>query len=294
MKYSEISKKIRELEFVTGRLVNEVFAGNYKSSFKGSGIEVVNLRRYEYGDDVKNIDWITSAKQGDLYIKEFEETKELSTMILIDTSSSMHFTSKEKYKWEVALETAALLIISALKNNDIFGALIFSDKVEKYFPPRKGRDHAMAILRATLESFKSNRRAKPADVNKVLEYLNSIVKRHSLAFLLSDSVDDSSSRALKIANKKHDFIFLQIFDVFERGDVLPEKLYFEDLETSDQVLIDLKNPRVRSKFKQMAENREKEIKKICLRNKIDLVEISTTTNIYRELNLFFKRRQLRH
>ena len=300
MDAKELVKTIKHLEINTNRRVNEMFAGNYKSSFRGQGLEVSDLRQYEEGDDARHIDWLITARQGRAYVKKFQETRELTTMILIDLSGSMDFTTADKLKSRVALETAAYLMFSALKNNDKFGAILYTDKVRAYVPPKKGKSQLLRILREIIQGYESQKGCR-ADLKTALDFLNLSVKKRSICFLVADSLAELEDRGrsglvpLKIANQKHDFIYINIYDDFEKGikDPLP-LLRLSDPESGETRVFDLADKDLIARYN--ARRREKEAKEqaIVRKNRIDRLALSTTSNIYKELLLFFKKRALRY
>ncbi len=287
MNIKEITKKIRHLEILTKKNVTEIFVGNYKSSFMGHGLEVSDLRQYEEGDDIRHIDWITTAKQGTAYVRKYQETRELTTIIIIDLSSSMNFTSASKTKKEIATELASILLFSAFKNGDKFGAILFTEIIEIYIPPKKGKLHLLRILREIVAQYENNQ-YKKSDINKPLNFLNLVIKKNSICFFISDDINQDAARPLKLANQKHDFVFMNIFDEFERGKVLKEALAIEDPESGEQILIDLANKKIRRKFIQLREEKNKIMKEMLKKNKIESLNISTQNNVFKELFKFFK------
>jgi len=293
MDIKELTKKIKHLEIFTNKNVNEVFAGNYKSSFKGQGLEVSDLRKYEEGDDVRHIDWTVSARQGTLYVKKYQETREMTTMVMVDLSSSMNFTSVGKTKKEAVVEFVAAILFSSLKNGDKFGAILFTEYIDLYIPPKKGKVHLLRILREIIAEFKENK-YKKGDLNKALKYLNRNLKRNSICFLITDGDVSKSSSLLRIANKKHDFVFINVYDKFERGITCDGIMEIEDPETGEKAVIDFSNKELKERFLQIREEKNKISQTILKKNKIDCLNISTESNIYKELLIFFKKRQLRY
>ena len=291
MNLKELSKKIRTIDIFTNKGVTELFAGNYKSSFKGQGLEVKDIRKYEEGDDIRHIDWIITAKQGFPYVKEYQESRELSTIVMVDISASMNFTSSEKTKKEVALEVAAIILFSALKNGDKFGAIIFSDKIEKYIPIKKGKSHLLLILREIIVCFENNK-YKSSDHEAALKFLNMIVKKHAICFFISDEISENQSHSLRIANKKHDFVFLRTFDSFEEGFTSEEVLKIEDPESGEQIVLDLSNPQTKQNFLKLRQDKMRQMQEVLKKNKIEALHLSTTCNIFQKLLIFFKKRQL--
>ena len=290
MNIKDITKKIRHLEIITKKNVTEIFVGNYKSSFMGHGLEVSDLRKYEEGDDIRHIDWITTAKQGTAFVRKYQETRELTTIVIIDLSSSMNFTSCGKTKKEVTVELAAILLFSAFKNGDKFGVILFAEDIEIYIPPKKGKLHLLRILREIITRYEKNQ-YKKSDLNKPLDFLNLVIKKNTICFFISDHIKETSTNALKLANRKHDFIFINIFDAFEKGKIKSEILEIEDPETGEQILIDLTNKKIKNSFIKIRKEKEKIMQEIFKKNKIDSFELSTQDNIFKKLFKFFKMRK---
>ena len=226
----ELLKQVRQIEIKTRGLVNEVFSGEYHSVFKGRGMEFSEVREYEPGDDIRSIDWNVTARFGHPYVKIFEEERELTVMLLIDMSGSLIFGSVEKTKQQIAAELSAILAFSAMKNNDKVGLILFTDSIEKFVPPRKGKSHILRIIREVL-SFEP--RGNKTDLKGALEYFNHIIKKKSIVFLLSDFFDSGYEKILKIVGKKHDLIGMVINDPREND--LPEAglIKFRDAETGE-------------------------------------------------------------
>ena len=292
MLFEDLISQIRHLEIFTKKNVTEVFAGNYASSFRGQGLEVSDIREYEEGDDIRHVDWITTAKQGKVFIKRFQETRELTTILLIDVSASMNFSSSEKRKKDVAIELTAILLFSALKNGDKFGALLFSDDIEIYIPPKKGKSHVLRILREILVRYENNQ-YKKSDMQKALHFLNNVVPRHSLCFCVSDFIDTSVQNDLRISRSKYDFVFFHIVDPFEKGIIHDDVLMVEDPETGEQSIVHLGKKDLKKKFQETRAQKYTDMKKMLQKNRVDMVEFLPTSNIYKELLLFFKRRQVK-
>ncbi len=298
MNAKEILKKVKQLEITTRRRVDEVFAGNYKSSFRGQGLEVNDLRKYEEGDDVRHIDWMVTARRNRLYVKKFQETRELTTIVLVDVSNSMKFGADKRTKNQVVLETVAFILFSALKAGDKFGAIIFADKVYKYLPPKKGRAHFLLVLREIIHGFDNNFEAA-SDLKMAFDFLNKIVKKKAISFLLTDEINslsksDIALRSMKIANRRHDLVYLKIFDQFEKriDDSYPVMLT-RDLKSSNFDIFDFRDKKFIQAYNKIRQNKGDEEKKIVNKNRIDILEISTKDNIYKELLLFFRKRALK-
>jgi len=284
-------KKIKKLEIITNRRVNEVFAGNYKSSFRGQGLELSDLRRYEDGDDVRYIDWISTAKQGVPYVKRFQETREMTTFLIIDLSASMNFSSTLKTKKEIVLELSAILLFSALKNSDKFACILHRQDFFSYIPPTKGKKHLLRILREIINGFENNQ-YKKNDTKKALDFLNNLKKRHTICFFVSDeiSTEKEFNTALRIANKKHDFVFVNIFDKFERAIDYNGVLKIEDIETACVQMINLSDQKLKDNYKRIRQEKYNQMKEILQKNKIESLEISTEDDVYANLLRFFQKR----
>jgi uncharacterized protein (DUF58 family) len=286
----EILKKVRRLEITTRGLVNDVFSGEYHSVFKGRGIEFSEVREYNVGDDIRTIDWNVTARHGHPYVKVFEEERELTVMLLVDASSSGEFGTFQQLKGEIAVEICAMLAFSAIKNNDKVGLIIFTDRVEKFVPPRKGKQHVLRVLRELLYFKPQNRRT---DIGLALEYLSRVIRRRSVVFLVSDFLSSDFQRPLRIANKKHDIVAVHIVDPREME--LPSVGYIavEDAETGEQILLDTSSRDVRTRFAR--ENAQA----VDLRNRmfqsmnVDTIAIRTDTSYVEPLIRFFRMRARR-
>jgi len=286
----EILKKVKRIEISTRGLVNEVFSGEYHSVFKGRGMEFAEVREYQIGDDIRNIDWNVSARSGSPYVKVFDEERELTVMLMVDVSASGSFGTASQLKGEVAAELCAVLAFSAIKNNDKVGLMIFSDKIEKFIPPRKGKQHVLRVIREILY-FKPE--DAKTDLNIALEYLNRVVKRRSIVFIISDFLTENYEKALQVANKKHDIISIDIID--PREVELPNVgfLELEDAETGETVLIDTGSTEIRETFfsesQEERDKREKFFKSIG----VDNINILTDRSYVEPITKFFKMRAKR-
>jgi uncharacterized protein (DUF58 family) len=286
----EILKKVKRIEIATRGVVNEIFSGEYHSVFKGRGMEFSEVREYQIGDDVRTIDWNVSARMNHPYVKVFEEERELTVMLLVDVSSSGNFGTASQMKGEIAAELCAVLAFSAIKNNDKVGLIIFSDKIEKFIPPRKGKQHVLRVIREILYF-------KPEDsqtnLNVALEYLIKVIRRRSIVFLISDFLTENYEKALQVTNKKHDVIAIDIID--PREVELPNIgfIELEDAETGETVLVDTSNAQVRSGFFSKSEgnrlHREKFFKSIG----IDNINIYTDRSYVEPITRFFRMRAKR-
>lgn len=286
----EILKKVKLIELKTRQLVNDVFSGEYHSVFKGQGMEFSEVREYTYGDDVRNIDWNVTARNNHPFVKVYEEERELNVMLAVDASGSGQFGSNQKFKSEIAAEISALLAFSAIRNNDKVGLLIFTDQIEKFIPPQKGRSHVLRVIREILYF---TPQSKKTDINAGLEHLLHVLKRNSIIFLLSDFEDSNYFKSLKILNKKHDAIAIHTID--EREKNIPDLglVTLQDAETGEEITINTSDEESRQLYiKYIEEKRQKFIERA---NKINLdhVEIDVSGDYIKPLINFFKMRERR-
>jgi len=283
----EILKKIRKLDIHTKRLVNDVFAGEYHSVFKGRGMEFAEVREYIPGDDIRTIDWNVTARTGSPHVKIFEEERELTVMLLVDVSSSGEFGTSNNLKRDIALEICALLAFSAIENNDLVGLIMFTDKIEKVVLPKKGRQHVLRLLRELLFF-------KPQDTETnltlPLDYLNRITKRRAIVFLVSDFMGKDYEKSLTISTKKHDLVPVVIID--PREESLPDigLVEMEDAETGDTILVDTSNLSLRKAFGLNVSEQQLKREKIFKRIGLDHVLIRTDRDYIKDLAKFFKKR----
>jgi uncharacterized protein (DUF58 family) len=286
----EILKKVKRIEIATRGLVNDVFSGEYHSVFKGRGMEFAEVREYQIGDDIRNIDWNVTARSGHPYVKVFDEERELTVMLMVDVSSSGNFGTISQMKGEVAAELCAVLAFSAIKNNDKVGLMIFSDKIEKFIPPRKGKQHVLRVIREILYFKPEESRT---DLNVALEYLSRVIKRKSIVFLISDFLTENYEKSLQVANKKHDIIAIDILDPREVEMPSVGLLELEDAETGETVMVDTSNPAIRGSFysqsKEERETREKFFKSIG----VDNITINTDRSYVEPITKFFRMRARR-
>jgi len=286
----EILKKVKQIEIRTGRLVNDVFAGQYESIFKGRGMEFHEVREYVQGDDIRSIDWNVTARTGHPYVKKFVEERELTVLLMADISMSGQFGTREKMKKEIMAELGALLAFSAIKNNDKIGLLLFTDNVEKFISPKKGRSHVLRVIRELLYYEPKGRKT---NINSALEYLGRVLKKKAVIFLLSDFMDSDYERRLRILNKRHDIVTIAISDPRERTFPDVGLIEFEDAETGEIVYIDTGDNFFRKEFlkKQTSfvESRKRAFRSIGL----DSIEITTDKSYIEPLMLFFKTRAKR-
>jgi len=286
----ELLKQVRQIEIRTKGLVNQVFSGEYHSVFKGRGMEFSEVREYNFGDDIRNIDWNVTARFGHPYIKIFEEERELTVILLVDLSGSLAFGSIDKTKQQIATELSAILAFSALKNNDKVGLFLFSDKIEKFIPPRKGRKHVLRIIRELL-SFKPE--GKTTNIKAALEHMNHAIKKKSIVFLISDFMDEGYEKILRIVGKKHDLIGIVINDQREKSIPKMGLVKFTDAETGMERWIDSSSSKVQSWIKQYYARLISERKTLFIKSRLDSIEIKTGENYVTPLVNFFRLRERR-
>jgi len=286
----ELLKQVRQIEIRTKGLVNQVFSGEYHSVFKGRGMEFSEVREYNFGDDIRNIDWNVTARFGHPYIKIFEEERELTVILLVDLSGSLSFGSVDKTKQQIAAELSAILAFSALKNNDKVGLFLFSDKIEKFIPPRKGRKHVLRIIRELL-SFRPE--GKTTSIKAALEHMNHAIKKKSIVFLISDFMDEGYEKILRIVGKKHDLIGIVINDEREKSIPKMGLVKFTDVETGNERWIDTSSPKVQNWISQYYQRLISERKTLFIKSRLDSIEIRTGENYVTPLVNFFRLRERR-
>ena len=289
----EILKKVRQIEIRTKNIVNDFFGGDYHSNFKGRGMTFSEVREYIPGDDVRSIDWNVTAKTGKPHIKVFEEERELSVLLLIDVSSSGVFGSKNELKIDVAVEIAAMVSFSAIKNNDKVGLALFSDKIEKYIPPKKGKKHVLRLITDIVNhDFGSNQ--KRTSIKNAIDFANKISKRKSVIFLISDFIDDNFWNELKFLNFKHDLVGLQIYDSYEKDFPNIGLINIYDSETGKKNWIDTSSRKNRKKFSENSNKKLNSFSKKCKKIGFDLLQISTDDDYVKFLMQFFRKRAKRN
>lgn len=288
MTITELLKKVRKIELRTRGLSNQVFSGTYKTRFKGRGMSFSEVRQYQYGDDVRNIDWNVTARTNEPYVKVFEEERELTFMLLIDVSGSAFFGTTQRSKMEIAIEIAATLAFSASVNNDKVGAIFFSDKVENFIPPKKGKAHIMRILRDMIH-------AKPSQVEtnltEPLKYLTNIITKRCTAFVLSDFMCQDYDNAIKLAANRHDTIGIHLYDPLEVSMPNVGLLPTVDAETGQTNWIDTSSKTVRDQYNQWYHGNFAYFKKTFIRNNADVMSIATNEPYLSILIKFFKERR---
>ena len=288
METSEIIKKVRKIEIKTRGLSSNIFAGQYHSAFKGRGMAFSEVREYQYGDDVRDIDWNVTARFNKPYVKVFEEERELTVMLLIDVSGSLDFGTQKQFKRDMVTEIAATLAFSAIQNNDKIGVIFFSDKIEKYIPPKKGRKHILYIIREMLDFHADSRRT---DVAQAIEFLTGVSKRRCTAFLLSDFfVRQDFLQQLTIANRKHDVVAIQVYD--KRACELPDVglMKVVDSETGYEQYVDTSSKKLRESYKCYSMKRQTELKETFAKSNVDSVSIATDEDYVKSLMGLFKQR----
>lgn len=286
----DLLKKVRQIEIKTRGLVNQVFSGEYHSVFKGRGMEFSEVREYQYGDDIRLIDWNVSARFNHPFVKVFEEERELTVMLLVDFSRSGSFGSGTQLKRDVAAEICAVLSFSAIKNNDKVGLILFTDRIEKFVPPQKGRAHILRIIRELI-SFEPA--GTGTNIRQALEYFNHVNKKRTIAFLISDFIDDGYDRILRIVSRKHDVIAIEITD--PREEDLPPLgiIKMRDAETGEERWIDTSNPFVRRHFARYWQERRAARKHLFLRSRVDAIPIRIDRPYIKPIVDFFRLREQR-
>ncbi len=286
----ELLQKIQRFHFKTRRLANDLFAGQYESAFKGQGIEFLEVREYQPGDDVRNIDWNVSARYGHPFVKVFHEERELTVVLLLDLSGSNLFGTRKKLKRELLAEVAGMLAFLAIRTNDKVGAILFSSQVEKYIPPKKGASHVWRLIKEIFTY-------EPADlqtgIDSVLKYLNRVVKRHSIVFLISDYMDQGFDTSLKLTAKKHDLTVIRITDPAE--EVFPDAglMTIRDPESGQFVWINTRDRGLKERWRVERTRQDNHLKDLIRRSGADLVELSTDGPVVEPLTRLFDQRRRR-
>lgn len=288
MEYEDLLQQVRKIEIKTRGLSRNIFAGEYHSAFKGRGMAFSEVREYQYGDDVRDIDWNVTARYNKPFVKVFEEERELTVMLLVDVSGSLDFGTQSQTKRQMLTEIAATLAFSAIQNNDKIGVIFFSDKVEKFIPPKKGRKHILFIIRELLD-FKPE--SSKTDIGMAIEYMTNAIKKRCTVFLLSDFFDEKDYvNQLTIANRRHDVIALQVYDV--RMTELPDVgiIKMLDAETGEQCLVDTSSKKVRRAHHEWWVNHQGWVKNMFTKSNVDNVSVRTDEDYVKSLmNLFHRR-----
>ncbi|TVQ03816.1 MAG: DUF58 domain-containing protein [Balneolaceae bacterium] len=283
----EILSKVRKLEIRTKGLVNNIFGGEYQSAFKGRGMEFSEVREYTFGDDVRQIDWNVTARSGEPFIKVFEEEREQTLMLCVDISPSGFFGSRSQTKMELAIEICAVLAFSAIKNGDKVGMVLFSEKIEKVVPPKKGRTHVLRLIR---ELYTTEPIGKKTSIADALSYMNRLLNRRAIVILASDFQDSNFEKQHRITGRKHDLVNIVINDRFEEE--LPDigVVPLTDAETGEQTIVDTSSKSVRKAYRAKVLEQKKSLKEYFIRNKMDSVDIYTNQSYIRPLINFFQKR----
>ena len=286
----EVLENVRRLEIGTKGLVNEIFSGEYHTVFKGRGMEFSEVREYVHGDDIRSIDWNVSARTGSPFVKVFIEERELSMMLVVDMSRSGTFGTAYRMKDEVAIEICALLAFSAMKNNDKVGLLIFTDKVEKFIPPRKGRQHVLRVLREIVYHEPEN---TGTNINSALEYILRVLRRNSVVFILSDFMDDGYQKSLRVVSSKHDVIAIMVTDKLEMR--LPDAglISLVDAETGENVVVDTSDEKIRNSYFALRQAQQERLEKMFKKINLDHITIKTGESYVEPLYKFFRVRAKR-
>ena len=289
----EILKKVKQIQIRSSRLVNDVLAGEYVSVFKGRGMEFEDVREYQAGDDIRTIDWNVTARLGHPYIKRFKEERELTIMFLVDLSYSGEFGSMKQFKNEIATEICALLALSAVRNNDKVGLILFTDKIEKFVPPKKGKTHVLRVIREVLYYKPEN---KGTDISIALEYLLKVTKRKTVCFLVSDFITEGFERALRIANKRHDITAVSITDPRELEIPNVGFVELEDAETGGGTLVDTSDRKMTKRFNRFNIKNMQDRANLFRGMGVDLIDVRTDRSYVEPIMKFFRTREkrLRH
>lgn len=290
METSELIKRVRKIEIKTRGLSRNIFAGEYHSAFKGRGMAFSEVREYQFGDDVRNIDWNVTARYNKPFVKIYEEERELTVMLLIDVSGSREFGSQDKLKKNIVTEIAAVLAFSAIQNNDKIGVIFFSDKIEKFIPPKKGRSH---ILRIISELIDFEPESRGTDISGAIQYMTNAIKRRCTAFVISDFIqkENTLESALSIANNRHDVVALRIYD--ERETELPDigMIKLKDAETGNYTWVDSSDHMARSIYRKWWTDLSDQLDNTFKRSRVDYVSISTNHDYVKSLISLFKKRE---
>ncbi|MGQ1909271.1 DUF58 domain-containing protein [Marinifilum sp. RC60d5] len=287
METNELLKRVRKIEIKTRGLSRNIFAGEYHSAFKGRGMTFSEVREYQYGDDIRNIDWNVTARYNHPYVKLFEEERELTVMLMIDVSGSREFGSMSKLKKNQITEIAAVLAFSAIQNNDKIGVIFFSDSIEKFIPPKKGKSHILRIIRELI-NFKPEHRS--TDISNALRYLTNAIKKRCTTFVISDFIDNDFENALSIANRKHDLVALKIYDKREQEIPSIGLIKIKDAETGEYSWVDTSNKKVRNKYAEWWRKQEEKTTEVFKKSGVDVANIRTDQDYVKSLIALFKRR----
>jgi uncharacterized protein (DUF58 family) len=291
METTELIRKVRKIEIKTRGLSSQIFSGEYHSAFKGRGMAFSEVREYIPGDDIRNIDWNVTARFSHPYVKVFEEEREMTVMLLVDISASGDFGTQKQFKRDLITELCAVLSFSAIQNNDKIGVILFSDRIEKFIPPKKGKSHTLRIIR---ELINLEPEGKGTDLGMALRYFTNMVKKRSIAFLISDFIGQGYADSLKVSARKHDMVAIRVSD--ERESTLPDVglLRVADAESGQERWIDTSSYKVREAYRMNREKQRKATDDLFARSGIDNVSLATGSNYVQPLINLFKRREKRH
>ena len=283
----EILRQVRRIEITTRGLVNEVFSGEYHSVFKGRGMSFAEVREYRYGDDIRGIDWNVTARTGSPHVKVFEEERELTLMLVVDVSASSEFGTSSRTKAELAAELCGVIAFSAIKNNDKVGLILFSDRIERFVPPRKGRRHALRVLRELLFH---PAEGKGTDIGGALEYLARVTRRRAVVFLVSDFLAEGYDQPLSVAARRHDLVAVRVGD--RREEEIPPIGFvdFEDPETGERVLVNTSRGLFRERFGEQRAAARRRVDRLLRRSKVDSIDVTTGVPYEKALRRFFEER----
>src|SRR5690606_1786550 len=287
MDTKELLKKVRKIEIKTRRLSDHVFGGEYHSTFKGRGMTFSEVRNYQFGDDVRNIDWNVTARYNEPYVKVFEEERELTMMLLVDVSASENFGTSKQFKKDIITEISATLAFSAMQNNDKIGLILFSDKIELYIPPKKGRFHVLRIIRELLEFKPENNQT---NIDDTLRFMSGVSKKRVIAFILSDFMGDNYDQALKIAANKHDITGIRIYDQKEAEMPNIGFVQMEDAETGELLLVNTKSKHVRNQYAALYLARVDYFQNAFSKSGAGIISSSVDESYVKKLLGYFKRR----
>ncbi|MFK7780873.1 DUF58 domain-containing protein [Psychroserpens sp.] len=287
MDTKELLKKVRKIEIKTRRLSDHIFGGEYHSTFKGRGMTFSEVRQYQFGDDVRNIDWNVTARYNEPYVKVFEEERELTMMLMVDISGSKLFGTVEQFKNEIATEIAATLAFSATQNNDKIGLILFSDEIELYIPPKKGRSHVLRIIRELIEF---NPKSKNTNISEALKFLSNVMKKKAIVFLLSDFIADDYKQTLKIASGKHDITGIRIYDKHEESIPNLGMVQMQDEETGELLLVDTMSKKIRNNYNKYYQEKVNYYKDTFTKSGAGTIDCRVDESYVKKLLGYFKRR----
>ncbi|TVZ52809.1 DUF58 domain-containing protein [Dokdonia sp. Hel_I_53] len=287
MNTKELLKKVRKIEIKTRRLSDHIFGGEYHSTFKGRGMTFSEVRQYQFGDDVRNIDWNVTARYSEPYIKVFEEERELTMMLVADVSGSEFFGTDKQFKNEIVTEIAATLAFSAMQNNDKIGLILFTDEIELFIPPKKGKYHVLRIIRELLEF---QPRSKKTDLSQAIKFLSSVMKKKAIVFVLSDFITDGYEQTIKIAANKHDITGIRIYDQREENIPSLGMVQMEDEESGELMLVNTSSRKVRSDYASYYNDRVSYFKDTFRRSGAGVIDVRTDESYVKKLLGYFKRR----